>query len=310
LSVDEHSFIPVISGPTAAGKSALALSLASRWPLTIIVADSRQIYRRFDVGTAKPTVAELAATPHRGVDLVDPATRYSAAAWAEAADRWIDDAFAAARIPVIVGGTGFYLRALFSPLFEEPALDEARRHQLQRWLEALSLPELRRWTERLDPDRAHLGRSQLLRAIEVAVLSGRRLTELHRLHARPARRRARYLVVDPGQPLGDRIASRTDAMLAGGWVEEVQTLLEEVPDEAPAWKATGYGAVRELARGRLTRADARASIVIQTRQYAKRQRTWLRHQLSASEVTHLDPSDPDAERAAERWLAAVTGRRS
>ena len=162
----------------------------------------------------------------------------------------------------------------------------------------------------LDAHRAHLGRSQLLRAIEVALLSGRRLSELHRVRARPARRRARYLVVDPGQPLGDRIALRTDAMLAGGWVEEVQTLLEEVPEDAPAWKAAGYRTVRELALGRLSRADARELIVIQTRQYAKRQRTWLRHQLSVNEVTRLDPSDPDAERIAEQWLTSLTGRRA
>lgn len=310
MDVDEHSCIPVISGPTAAGKSALAHSLASHWPLTIIVADSRQIYRRFNVGTAKPTAAERAAIPHRGVDLVEPTARYSAAAWAEAADSWIDEAIAVGRIPVIVGGTGFYLRALFSPLFEEPEVDEPRRQQLQRWLETLSLPELQRWTGRLDRDRAHLGRSQLLRAIEVALLSGRRLSELHRERARPARRRARYLVVDPGQPLGDRIAVRTDAMLVGGWVEEVQTLLQEVPEDAPAWKATGYRMVRELALGRLSRADARESIVIQTRQYAKRQRTWLRHQLAASDVTRLDPTDPAAEHFAERWLRDVTGRPS
>jgi tRNA dimethylallyltransferase len=308
LAVDEHSFIPVISGPTAAGKSALVLALAARWPMTIIVADSRQIYRRFDVGTAKPSDAELAATPHRGVDLVDATERYSAAAWAKAADRWIDEAIAAGHTPVIVGGTGFYLRALFSPLFEEPELDERRRLRLQAWLESLSFHALRRWTERLDPQRAHLGRAQLLRAVEVALLSGKRLSELHRERARPARRRARYLVVDPGQALGDRIAARTDSMLAGGWVEEVQTLLEKVPENAPAWKATGYRTVRELALGRLSRVEARESIVIQTRQYAKRQRTWFRHQLDASEVTRVDPSDPASERIAERWLTDVSGR--
>jgi len=310
LAADEYSFIPVISGPTAAGKSALALALATRWPITIIVADSRQIYRAFDIGTAKPTAAERAVVPHRGIDVVEPTDRYSAAAWSEAADRWIDEAGAQGRVPVIVGGTGFYLRALFSPLFEEPALDAQRRRDLQRELEKLSFPQLKRWTERLDPARARFGRAQLVRAIEVALLTGKRLSDLHRERARPARRAARYLVVDPGAPLAERIAARTDAMLAGGWEEEVKMLLAAVPEDAPAWKATGYRIVRGLARGTVSRAVARELIVIQTRQYAKRQRTWLRHQLESHEVTVLDPTKRDALPVAERWLADVLGRRA
>ena len=310
MAADEHPLIPVISGPTAAGKSALAYSLARRFPVTIIVADSRQIYRGFDIGTAKPTAAERSAITHRGIDLVDPSERFSAAAWASAADRWIDEILAAKRIPLIVGGTGFYLRALFTPLFEEPQLDEVRRLSLQQQLDSFTLIELRRWTERLDPPRAQLGRTQLVRAIEVALLTGRRLSDLHREHARPARRAARYLLVDPGPGLADRIASRTDAMFAGGWVDEVTRLLGHVPEEAPAWKATGYRTVREVARGTLSRAGAREAIVIETRQYAKRQRTWFRHQLSAEEVTRVDPTNPSVEALAERWLRDVMGRQS
>jgi tRNA dimethylallyltransferase len=308
LAADERSLIPVVCGPTAAGKSAVAFSLARRHPITIIVADSRQIYRGFDVGTAKPTAAEQAVVPHRGIDLVEPTERYSAAAWAERADGWIEEARAAGRIPLVVGGTGFYLRPLFEPLFDEPELDPRAREQLEAVLAPFSFDELRRWCLALDPERAHLGRAQLLRAIEVALISGQRLSDLHRLRARPARHLARYLVVDPGPALAGRIEARLDAMLDGGWVDEVRGLIESVPANAPAWKATGYRAVRELVDGTIDHAVARQRILIATRQYAKRQRTWLRHQIGESVATRLDPADLAADAIAERWLLGVTER--
>ena len=305
---DERSLIPVICGPTAAGKSVIALWLAQRLPATIIVADSRQIYRGFDIGTAKPTAEEQVAVPHRGIDLVEPHQRYSAAAWAAHANGWIDEARAAGRIPLVVGGTGFYLRALFEPLFEEPQLDAAKRRSLEGLLAPVSLDELQRWCSVLDPDRAHLGRTQLLRAIEVALLTGQRLSTLHRERARTARRVARYLVVDPGPALAGRIATRLDAMLTGGWVEEVRRLSQDVPSEAPAWNATGYRALRALARGEISAVRAREQILIATRQYAKRQRTWFRHQLDERDVTLLDPSRENATVLAERWLRESRGR--
>jgi tRNA dimethylallyltransferase len=308
LAVDEHSLIPVICGPTAAGKSAIASWIARQRPATIIVADSRQIYRRFDIGTAKPSRRERADLPHRGVDLVEPTERYSAAAWAHDADRWIDEAIVEGRLPLVVGGTGFYLRALFDPLFEEPAMDHDRRDRLQHALARLSLVDLKRWTSLLDPERAHLGRSQLLRAIEVALLTGRRLSALHREQARPARRAARYLVVDPGPSLADRTAARLDAMLAGGWVDEVKMLIDEVPEDAPAWKATGYRVVRDYVRGVVDLARAREAILIETRQYAKRQRTWLRHQLGDQRVTRIDPADSNWPALVEHWLSNFAGR--
>jgi tRNA dimethylallyltransferase len=165
--------------------------------------------------------------------------------------------------------------------------------------------ELARWTRALDPPRAHLGRSQLLRAIEIALLTGRRLSELHQALARPNRWTARYLVVDPGDGLAERIQCRLEAMLAGGWVEEVRTLARTVPDDAPAWKATGYRTIRRVVRGELTLDAARAAVLVETRQYAKRQRTWFRHQLPPDRVTRLDPRRPDAREAAEEWWRAV-----
>ncbi|HVX39053.1 MAG TPA: tRNA dimethylallyltransferase, partial [Gemmatimonadaceae bacterium] len=258
----------------------------------------------FDVGTAKPSADERARVPHRGVDVVDPTERYSAAAWADAADGWIGEAIADERTPIVVGGTGLYLRALFEGLFEEPALDRDRRAALERELTGWSLSELRRWAEALDPPRAHLGRTQLLRAVEIALLTGRRLSTLHAIAARRSRWRPRYLVVDPGAVLGARIAERTDAMLDGGWPEEVRRLMQTVPADAPAWKATGYDAVRRYVTGEWSRERARDSIVIATRQYAKRQRTWFRHQLPEQEVTRVNPLDADWRDTVARWWAA------
>ena len=119
--------VGVICGPTAAGKSAVATWLASETSAAIVSADSRQIYRRFDIGTAKPTVDERARIEHHGIDIIEPAQRYSAAAWADEADGWMADARDRAIEPIVVGGTGLYIRALFEGIFEEPPLDERAR---------------------------------------------------------------------------------------------------------------------------------------------------------------------------------------
>jgi len=302
LSVDSAGAeIRVICGPTAAGKSAIALWLAGRGASTILSADSRQIYRGFDVGTAKPGVDERMHVPHRGIDVVDPTQRYSAAAWAASANTWIEDALRAGRTPLVVGGTGLYLRALFEGLYHEPQTDAAKRRELEIWIGGLSVDELRRWTKTLDPARAHLGRTQLSRAIEIALLTGHRVSELHRDRASAPRWRPRYLLVDPGAPLGGRISARLDDMLSHGWTNEVERLMQTVPPDAPAWNATGYDAVRRLIRGDLARLEAREAILIQTRQYAKRQRTWFRHQLPPDRVTRVNPLAPDWPEVVTRW---------
>ena len=293
--------IPVVCGPTAAGKTRLALWLAERTDVTIVSADSRQLYRGFDIGTAKPTPAERRAVPHCGIDVLDPTQRASAAWWADQADAWIRDVRAQGRIPLVVGGTGLYLRALFGVLFEEPPLDHLRRDALQRELSAYSTDTLRRWVGELDPPRAALGRTQLLRAVEIALLSGRRVSDLHRERQRPARWSARYLVVDPGPELATRIETRVEAMMQEGWRDEVRRLVAEVPADAPAWNAAGYRTIRLLERGELTERDAVQRVVVETRQYAKRQRTWFGHQLAADDVTRLDPRDSEWEARALSW---------
>ncbi len=282
------------------------MRLALEYSATIISADSRQIYRGFDIGTAKPGPAEMRTVPHRGIDVAEPTERYSASAWAEGARGWITEAERARGAPLIAGGTGFYIRALFEPLFEAPRLDAPRRRALETAMNELPLGELRRWCRTLDPAKAHLGRVQLSRAIETALLTGRRLSDLQKQSASSQAMtvplyRPSFLLVDPGSRLAQRIENRVDAMLDSGWVEEVRSLMAHVPPDAPAWKSSGYRVVRELAEGGISLSSARERIIIETRQYAKRQRTWFRHQLGVGSVTRVDPDEPGSGAIVERW---------
>ncbi|MFN2397259.1 MAG: tRNA (adenosine(37)-N6)-dimethylallyltransferase MiaA [Gemmatimonadaceae bacterium] len=302
-SLGERPKLRVICGPTAAGKSALAMLLARRFNATIISADSRQVYRGFDIGTGKPSLADRDKVPHRGVNVADPVERYSAARWAREAATWVAEARSHGSTPLVVGGTGFYIRALITPLFDEPELDPTRRQQLELYLGSLPTETLRHWCEHLDPARAHLGRAQLLRAIEVSMMTGRSISDWHSTSPRQASNySAKYLLVDPGPALRRLVADRVQRFFAAGWGSEVESLLRNVPEDAPAWNATGYDLVRDWVRGLATRAEATDRITIRTRQYGKRQRTWFRHQIRGSLVTILDPSRENAlERAVDWW---------
>ena len=280
--------------------------MAETFGAAIVSADSRAIYCGFDIGTAKPTREECARVTHYGIDVAEPDERFSAARWAAEAEEWIESAGEIEKEPVIVGGTGLYIKALIEPLFSAPELDPARRSELERELESRSIAELRRWCTELDPTRAHLGRTQLIRAIETAVLGGKRISDLHTLHnaereaSRPTAS-ATYLVVDPGGSLSARIGERVDRMLANGWVHEVEGLARKIPPDAPAWKASGYSVMREHVEGNLDLSSAKQRVIIETRQYAKRQRTWLRHQLPPAAVTHVNPEDSQARSVAREW---------
>ncbi len=308
--------LPVLVGPTAAGKSGVAIALADARGLAIISADSRQVYRGFDIGTAKPTAADRARIPHYGLDVLPATQRYSAHTWATDAERWMLTATAAGTAPVIVGGTGFYVRALVAPMNASPVLDPGPRAALEAWMRTLDAAEIARWCRRLDPARAHLGRTQHQRAVETALLAGVRLSEALRPPTKTDKatepsagagamvRPVRYLVVDPGPSLAERIRARVQAMVDAGWFAEVEQLMRTIPPDAPAWNASGYGTIRAALEGTVTREAAIERVVIETRQYAKRQRTWNRHQLDQSLVTLLDPTTPDAVSRALAWWDA------
>jgi len=214
------------------------------------------------------------------------------------------------RQAVVVGGTGFYISTLFQPLWDEPELNPAARKAVQAELAEVATDDLRRWCAALDPARSHLGRAQLLRAVEVALLTGEKLSDLHRTRSGSAAYTGHYLVVDPGPVLATQIATRTTAMLDSGWIDEVRRLMGELPSDAPAWNASGYGTVRQHVEGALDRSKTIEKIIIETRQYAKRQRTWFRNQLNTELVQRLVPQSPGWEDAVERWFSEVRSPRS
>jgi tRNA dimethylallyltransferase len=292
--------VPVLVGPTAVGKTAVALALTAHWPLEVISADSRQVYRRLDIGTAKPTRKERARAPHYGLDLVEPGIRYSAGRFARDAVSWLTDIRARGKLPLIVGGTGLYIRALADGLFTEPTLDPSRRRALDAWTARLEPIELLRWAGRLDPGFAGGGRQRAARAIEVALLSGRPLSYWQEMAQAKGSLDPWYIVLTVPRPvLHQRIARRAEEMVRRGVIEEVAAVLSEghSPD-APGLDGIGIREAVEYLHGSRTRESVAPAITVGSRQYAKRQQTWFRHQLSGPVVT-LDATRPPEKLARE-----------
>ena len=292
--------IPVLVGPTAVGKTAVALALSAHWPLEVISADSRQVYRRLDIGTAKPTRRERARLPHHGLDVVEPGSRYSAGHFARDAECWIREVRHRGRLPVVVGGTGLYVRALAEGLFREPALDPARRRSLDAFTARLEPLELLRWAGRLDPGFQGGGRQRAARAIEVALLTGRPLSYWQEAARAQGSIDPWYIVLTAPRPvLHQRIARRAEEMVRRGLVEEVAAVLAEGhPAAAPGLDGIGIREAVEYLHGRRARESVAEAITIGTRQYAKRQQTWFRHQLAGRVIT-LDATRPPEKVAAE-----------
>jgi tRNA dimethylallyltransferase len=290
-----------ITGPTASGKTALALAVAARLGGEIISMDSRQVYKGMDIGTAKPTRAERTLVPHHGIDLLPPSERYSAGRFAEDARKWISEIGGRGRIPIFVGGTGFFLRALTQPMFEEPALDRLLKDKVKRYLDSFPREELLRWLRALDHATAQRlqhegGRHRLARAVEVALLTGRPLSEWHAEQQPPEPLHLLTFMLDvPRGELYDRINFRVDQMIDAGLVEEVRSLIEAGYDEsAPAMNATGYIELIPYVRGQCTLAAAVEEIKNRSRAYARRQFTWFRHQLGPDTI-QLDGTRPTEE---------------
>jgi tRNA dimethylallyltransferase len=290
----------VVVGPTAVGKTAVALALAAHWSLEVISADSRQVYRRLDIGTAKPTRKERARTPHHGIDLIDPGARYSAGHFTRDAVGWLADIRTRGKQPVVVGGTGLYVRALAEGLFAEPSLDPARRRALDAWTARLEPIELLRWASRLDPGFRGGGRQRAARAIEVALLSGYPLSHWQQAARAWGSLDPWYIVLTvPRAVLHQRIARRAADMVHRGLIEEVASVLAEghAPN-APGLDGIGIREAVEYLHGKRARDTVAQAITIGTRQYAKRQQTWFRHQL-AGNVLMLDATRPPEKLAAE-----------
>lgn len=303
----------VITGPTASGKTAVAVQVARRLSGEIISMDSRQVYRRMDIGTAKPATTERGGIPHYGFDLIDPDERFNAGRFAELARGWIARVRGRGNVPVLAGGTGFFLRALTHPMFEEPDLDPARKESWKRYLGVLPFEELERWGRALDPAGAGRtrDRQRLSRVVEVAVLTGRSLDWWQRnVPASAPAIDPRVFVLDlPREELYRRIERRVDHMVAHGLVDEVRDLMRRGYDEdAPGMNATGYIELVPHVRGERSLDEAVSLIKAATRRYARRQTTWLRHQLPPGAVW-LDaraPADELAARIVSTWAQENT----
>jgi tRNA dimethylallyltransferase len=298
----------LLLGPTASGKSALALDLARQVDLEIVSIDSAQVYRGLDIGAAKPSAAERALVPHHLIDLRDPADPYSAADFLRDATAAIADITRRGRLALVVGGTMMYARALRQGLADLPSADPAVRARIEADAQALGWPALHARLQALDPVTAQrlapADRQRIARALEVLAISGRRLSDLQQATApsMPAPRTIALMPQDRGQ-LHQRIAQRFDAMLAAGFLDEVRALRArgDLHADLPAMRSVGYRQAWEHLDGVGTAADFCAASIAATRQLARRQLTWLR---SMHDTVVIDPF---AAGAAEKLLAAVRG---
>ena len=283
-------------GPTASGKSRLALALAEKIPLEIVSVDSAQVYRGMDIGTAKPSAAERAAVPHHLVDLVDPDERYSAGRFREDALRAVADILARGRIPLLVGGTMLYYRALAAGLDALPAADAAVRAQIDREAARRGWPALHAELARVDPRAAArlepADAQRIQRALEVWRLTGEPISKLQSGEhaALPFELRAFALLPEDRAALHERIAGRFEAMLRSGLVDELRALRRKfrLNAQLPAMRAVGYRQAWRYLEGEISEGELRDTGIAATRQLAKRQLTWLRRLAGLAPARDLD----------------------
>jgi tRNA dimethylallyltransferase len=277
--------LAVILGPTAAGKSALGIHLAERLGGEILVCDSTQVYRHFDIGTAKVPRAEQRGIPHHLVDLVEPEEVFTAGEYRRYALQALEDIRVRGRIAILTAGTGLYLRALLEGLADAPTRSEELRERLRRRAKLRGPTHLHRVLSRLDPETAARiaprDTQKVIRAIEMRVLAGKPVGEIHRAgrSALEGYEVTKIGLLPPRAALYARIEARVEAMLASGWIEEVRDLIARgVAEDAKPFQFIGYAELRAHLQGKLNREEASKKIQQATRRFAKRQITWFRRE--------------------------------
>jgi tRNA dimethylallyltransferase len=289
--------IAVVAGPTASGKTALAVALAQRAGGEIVNADSQQVYRGLDVGTAKPGAAERAAAPHHLLDLVEPGEGMDAARFAALADAAIAEIAGRGRLPIVAGGTGLYVRALLHGVVAAPGRDAALRARLEEEAAREGRAALHARLAAVDPAAAARIRPndlvRIVRALEIAA-GGVRPSELHAGHAfREDRYDAVILALDPPRPeLHARIDARVREMFAGGLLDEARALLARTGGALPVRLPIGYAEAAACVRGELAVEDAIRRVQVAHRRYARRQVIWLRKERGVEWLR--PPYDADA----------------
>lgn len=273
----------VILGPTASGKSALGIRLAEQFRGEIVVCDSTQVYRHFDIGTAKVPVAEQHGIPHHLVDLVEPQDIFTAGEYRQRALTVLEDLRRCGKVPILTAGTGLYLRALLEGLADAPTRSEELRDRMRRMAQFRGPTHLHRILARLDPSTgariAPRDTQKVIRALEMRVLAGKPVGEIHRSGRSPlvGYQIAKIGLLPPRAALYARIHSRIEAMLAAGWIEEVRRLLSSgIPADAKPFQFIGYAQLRAHLEAGLGSEAATKQIQQATRRFAKRQITWFR----------------------------------
>ncbi len=277
----------VVTGPTATGKTALGSALARLLDGEVVGADSMQIYRGMDIGTAKPTAAEMGGVPHHMIDVADPSESFSAARWAAMASACVDDILARGRVPVVVGGTGLYIDALLRRAdFAAAPGDSGLRAQLEAEYDALGGEAFRRRLAEVDPARAEKlapgDKKRLVRALEVFRLTGETITAHdERSRREPPRYTSMKVALDftERERLYERIDRRAAQMFADGLADEVRGLLAAgLSERCTAMQAIGYKETAAYLRGETSLDEAIERVQRESRRYAKRQLTWLRRE--------------------------------
>src|SRR6266851_47290 len=309
--VHADPLLVVVLGPTASGKTALSLALAERFQGEIVNCDSVATYREFEIGTAKPGAAERARVPHHLVDFVDPAHYITAGEYARQARKVIAEINSRGHLPIVVGGTGLYLRALLEGLFPGPQRSEELRERLRERVATRGSSYLYQILRRLDraaTEKIHANDApKLIRAIEVCLASRQKMTELWQQQGRDPLRGFRILRLglDPERNvLYDRINRRAQHMFDGGLIEETQNLLQKYGTTARPLASLGYKQAVQFVRGELAREQALQAAQQAHRNYAKRQLTWFRRE---PEVKWLNGfgDDPNIQRQAVALVVAV-----
>ena len=297
-----------IVGPTASGKSALGVWLAEQFGGDVLACDSTQLYRGFDIGTAKPELTARRGVTHHLLDVLAPTEDATAGGYRQMALEVLVDLRQRGRLPVLTVGTGLYLRALLEGLADVPQRSEEVRERLRASAEKHAPGYLHKLLKRLDPEAASKiappDEQKLMRAIEVCVLARRPVSEVQRTGRTPLEgwRSIKIGLMPRREALYERIHARTEAMLAAGWLTEVRELMDSgLPENVKPFDFIGYRELCEVLRGRKALEEARAAIQLATRRYAKRQLTWFRKEHGVHWIAGFG-DDPQVQRAAAEWL--------
>jgi tRNA dimethylallyltransferase len=297
-----------IVGPTASGKSSLGIFLAREFSGEVIACDSTQLYRGFDIGTAKPPIADRQTIPHHLLDILEPSDSSTAGGYRERAVSVLADLRARRRLPILTVGTGLYLRALLEGLADLPQRSEEIRQRLRASATEHGQGHLHKMLGHLDSQAAKqiasADEQKLIRAIEICLLTGRPLTEVHCAGRTPLTgwRVVKIGLKPPREALLQRIRERAETMLEAGWLDEVRRLVASgLPEDAKPFDFIGYRELRSHLRGELTFEQARVAIQQGTRQYAKRQMTWFRRESNVHWLTGFGDA-PEVQSMAREWV--------